>query len=109
MKIIIRVDKLDDIIRNISEIGIDYIVDGEPYFVDFADCHRSYLETCKERGASEISRASKRVGQRDILNSPPNIEFFTTPITRFEFESVEDFHEVRHRVRKKGWTTMELS
>lgn len=109
MKSILRIIDLSQTIKKITFQGIHYTIDDVSYFIAFSDCHESYLSTINDIDALEIARKSKRVGQRNILNEPPYIEFFTAPRIRFAFESIHDFHEVRHRIRKMGWTTMDLT
>jgi hypothetical protein len=105
-------------IRNVTHEGIDYLDEqGNPQWVDFQHCydnwfHHQSLRTdpdYDERN-KEIARTWKCVGQRNICGTPPYIEFFTDPVTRFEFNSPDKgFHELRYRVHKTGWRTSDMT
>jgi hypothetical protein len=111
MKTIIKIDDFDHIIREITSQGIRYSTDanGEA-FIDFQRCHLNHISSVEQDPIlQDVAVEWKPVGQRDVFVQPPYIEFFTHPLTRFEFSNIDDCHQLRHRIRKLGWATMDLS
>src|SRR5262245_51264742 len=97
-------------IRTVAKERIEYIdVDGAPRFIDFETCYQNYwasrndAQKAYETKFDKPGRKLKRVGQRDFGAKPPYIEFFTDPMTRFEFDSMEEFHKLAGQVRRAGW------
>jgi hypothetical protein len=110
MNTTVRVNNFDDSIKSVTPKGIVYInSDGKEDFLDFTSCHSHYLNTFQSVSSREQATESRRVGQRALSNKPPYIEFFAMPLIRFEFDFVNDCHQLRHLVRKTGWTTMDLA
>jgi hypothetical protein len=106
---IIRVENFDATFIDITPQGITYTTpDGGTGFIDFAIYHSNYLDILKEENRQTASEW-KRVRQHNTVNQPPYLEFFTTPMTRFEFATVDDCQRLRHTVRKNHWRTMELA
>ena len=89
-------------IKNITHAGIDYIdEDGNPRFVDFQVCYDEWFAALSEaRKATAIKHKFKCVGNRNILAVPPYVEFFTQPITRFEFTSEDGYYDLREKMER---------
>jgi len=106
----IDVKNMSETIKSISITGITYVNNsGQEIFISFESSHANYLKTIVDDSSIEVARASKRVGQRNIDIHPAYVELFTIPMTRFEFNSIDECHEFRHRIRKVGWSTMETT
>lgn len=110
----------DDIImkqiRNVTEKGLEYVDEnGDDQYIDFEACYENFLNTLhfdledNPEQQREINKKWKRVGQRDFSGHPPYIEFFTDPVARFEFASIDEFHQLRYQVEKAGWRTIDLA
>lgn len=103
-------------IRSVTNKGVEYVdEDGNDQLIDFETCYWNFLNTQhinqedNPEQVKDINRKWKRVGQRDFSGNPPYIEFFTHPVTRFEFESIDEFHQLRYQVEKAGWRTIDLT
>ncbi|MBL8134104.1 MAG: hypothetical protein JNL42_19745 [Anaerolineae bacterium] len=104
-------------IEQVTHEGIEYIdEEGKLQRLDFQSCYENWyaLQTGRtdpyfDERSRQIAVEWKCVGQRNRFADPPYIEFFTNPITRFEFNSPEGFHELRRKVEKAGWRTSDLS
>lgn len=119
-------------IREITAKGLLYVDDnGEEQFIEFSDCYDNHLsrytnperlEIIKqvnnfddEQLAKSIERKKqyKAIGDRQILSPPwgdgPYIEFYTDPPLRFNFDSEDEFSEVRSEIENGGWTTYDCS
>jgi hypothetical protein len=110
MKIIIRVKNFDETIKRITAQGILYTTsESDERFISFDECYSNYLRTLKDSPNNDIPSALKYIGQRDILDDPPYIQVFTVPMTRFEFDSVDDWHQLQNEIRKSRWATIDLT
>ncbi len=106
--IIIQVKSLKEMLTEISSEGFTLIVaDDESFQIDFETCFLNHLKEIEPEEKRERYREYRTVGQRNI--SENFIEFFTDPITRLEFDSINDFHELRHRIRRLRWRTIDLT
>lgn len=104
-------------IKSVNQVAIEYLDEqGETQFINLQSCYENWLGMQQSRidpyydeRSKQIAEEWKCVGQRDRFANPPYIEFFTTPITRFEFKSPEEgFHELRRKLEKVGWRTSDL-
>src|SRR5262249_44220375 len=122
-------------ILEIQADGLTYVDDeGNKQFINFAECFENYfheatspeyIEGMKElnphmqwdeegiKNYIEETYQWKRVGDRCILGKPladgPFIEFYTEPPIRFNFDTVEEFHEILYRIKRFGWRTFDLT
>ncbi len=102
-------------VESIFDEGLEYIDDsGNKQWIDFNACYNEYLRQREALGElytaerREIDKKWRRIGNRDLSASPPFIEFFTQPVTRFNFDSDDEFHKVRFQIKKAGWRTFDL-
>lgn len=54
----------------------------------------------------------KTVGQRDLTDNPPYIEFFTRPFTKIEFsgeDGVAELRKMQTLLLDFGWKTLDFS
>jgi small subunit ribosomal protein S1 len=94
-----------DVIKNVTQDGLEYIdKNGNTKFIDFKICSQN---------SAELLNNPKYVAQRNILGNPwgtpPYMEFFTKPLTKFIFNSEENFYELRGQIEQTGWLTFDLS
>ena len=94
-----------DVIKNVTEFGLEYIDEkGNTKFIDFKFCSQN---------SNNLLNNPKYVAQRNILGypwvTPPYMDFFTEPLTKFVFNSKENFHELRGQIEEAGWLTFDLS
>lgn len=94
-----------DVIKNVTEVGLEYIDEnGNTKFIDFKICSQN---------SAELLNNPKYVAQRNILGNPwgtpPYMEFFTKPLTKFLFNREENFYELRGQIEQTGWLTFDLS
>jgi hypothetical protein len=119
-------------IQQIEVQGLWYIDDdGTEQFIDFTTCYENYVQESLSPDVWEKSkqlnnqsdadwedyveriRRFKYIGERNILTPPwgdgPYIEFYTTPPTRFKFETETKYREARTYIETNGWRTSDRS
>lgn len=101
-------------VQSVDNWGIEYTDDnGNVQFIDFNVCYGNYLERhYRTRSTNDDidfeGRVRKCIGQRDLYSNPPYIELFTNPPTRFEFPLKEGFYELRRKIDRANWRTIDL-
>lgn len=112
-----------NIIKSVTAEGIRYFdSNGVEGFIDFKECNENWIQYRKRKESlsddivNDIRKVDKCIGQRDSCASPPFIELFTRPFTRFEFvksneypEPIEAFKKLKEDIMNAGWTTLDLS
>jgi atypical dual specificity phosphatase len=102
-------------IKGITTDGILYTArNGKLEYFEFAVCSANWL---KAHPDYEELNELRWVGWRDISASPPYIEFWTEPRTRFEFNvssicpvPINCFHDLRQKIYQLGgWLTWDRS
>lgn len=112
-------------ILTINEQGVHYLNEQDiEQFIDFNICRKNWVlfvssgEDFKGKNITEDD--TNCVGQRDMFNIPPYIEFFTNPRTRFEFSEGwldQLFHRQKHHsdflkfqqaISNAGWATFDM-
>ncbi|WP_079909970.1 hypothetical protein [Paenibacillus sp. 32352] len=103
-------------IIEITKSGISYLDDlSMEKWIDFVECNVNWIkyqirtEKLNEEQAMKLRGKDHTVGRRDICASPPYIQLFTKPFTKFEFDSEEAFSEVRNKIAELGWSTLDMS
>jgi hypothetical protein len=105
-------------IQSIDQAGIRFTDDqGNQQFIDFAICRTNWLRhinrTLDEMSPKSADWHQRCVGRRNIIGTPPYIEFLTDPPTRFEFDSgqpnQDDYRAMRTQLEHAGCTTFDES
>jgi hypothetical protein len=90
-------------ILHVGEAGLEYVDEyGDTRFVDF--------EVCNQNAARHLlyNPSIGCVARRNTMRGWPDevvdyVEFFTEPVTKFVFDSDEDFSRLRWRIEQVGW------
>lgn len=78
-------------------------------FAGFEECNKNWIEYKKRKTGKEIVINSMYIGQRDSTSTPMFIEIFTNPFTRFEFQTREEYNEIRDKILGLNWKLIDLS
>ncbi|OAA84677.1 hypothetical protein [Clostridium ljungdahlii] len=107
-----------NIIQSISSKGIEYLNEETKLieFIDFQICNNNWIEyrIIKQRSSDiesqKIRKRDRNVGQRDSFTKSCYIKFFTKPsMIKIEFNSIDDFQNIRDAIIEHGWNTLDLS
>jgi hypothetical protein len=114
---IVRIGVANARIKCVTPQRVEYLDEsGQECFVDLEECVRNWVQYCNENKdefvwlTSEDSAAawnSRCVGQRDLLDDPPWVEFTNKRRTRLEFGSYEEAYELLEPLGKAGWHTFD--
>jgi hypothetical protein len=109
-------------IVSIDQRGIKYVdQSNQTRFIDFETCRVNWLHHITASRAvspSEVSdiERSRCVGQRNGVATPAFIEFWTQPVTRFEFcnslfrrDARKRYWELYHAVINTGWQLLDMT
>lgn len=112
-KMVRRLQRTLKEITKITTDGIHYVDEaGNQQFIDFETCYQNNLMEIQKREGSnytdeekEFWQEMKYVGVRFALTDPPAVWFYTVPLTKFEFSTIDALSEVLVGVKKAGWRT----
>lgn len=127
-------------IKTVQQNGLIYQDhNGNEVFIEFEECYQNYLkqllspesvesykvlnhktdddieayiarvQSWREIGQRNILGESKKVG-RDLERGLPYIEFYTSPLVRFEFDNEDDYGTFRQKIEGDfHWRTSDLT
>ena len=109
-------------IIQITHSGIEYVDStGNNHFIDFEVCKENWNNYSLESQDFEFSdtfdvQKSRCIGRRNSLGNPLFIEFFTEPITRFEFrytffrrKAMKAYFALYQAIIKAGWQLFDMT
>jgi hypothetical protein len=108
--------------ENILSITVSELLyrdnEGNQKVIDFQECYQRWLkrELSYQKNNSESSSFPnatsewKEIGERDALDTPPYIQFYSKQRIQFDFASYEELTAFRMKLWELGkWTTFDLA
>ncbi len=113
-------------IREVTALGIKYVDENNvEQFIDFAQCNENYINKQlspenwerHKSGSNQTDadwdeyvtwiKSHKEVGKRNI--TALSLKFFTDPPLKFEFDTLDEWHEVVHLIRRARYRTIDMT